>query len=239
MKYEAILKHLEYAKSAKRNAPQKLSVLHFADLIDFVCSNVILDGSNLSRLEIQNAIEGDLPVTSTLGENQMIENYVDVFDYFKKSLSMNYLDEHVFLKLYHLLTKEYPSYRNRNRVVAKFGYMPPNSTRVSKLLAKLFNAYFRHASDKTDNKLLTAAYLHAEIIKISPFNAANDSIARVAMYYFLMQTGFPPPLLECSDKEYIDSMHTYIHYGKINDFYAILENAMYEKLIKVTKLLDH
>lgn len=119
-------------------------------------------------------------------------------------------------------------YRNYNVRITGAGFTPPDWTEVRNNM-KWFMADFE--SKKSDlNVIELASYVHAEFVRIHPFQDGNGRTARLLLNFMLMKAGYQPVIIEAKDRPvYYESLNDYAAAGNLENFYSFILNK--EKFI--------
>ena len=218
--------------------PYKLETavaLRELDQLDHICNALILDGSEFSRAEIQNMIEGEIPKKASLKECLFVKNYLGLMDVIQDSLSLkSSLDIKLLKKFHSELTGQPSELRRSNSAVAEFKHVPPNHSLIEEKLNQLFQAVYNNDT----NEIRNAALIHYGILSVYPFEEYSEVIARVAMNYYLQEKGFLPVALGYNYKEYVSTMIECLRDNNDALFFWGLERAEYNKLTQVMQIVE-
>lgn len=112
-------------------------------------------------------------------------------------------------------------YRNYNVRITGAGFTPPDWTEVRNNM-KWFMADFE--SKKSDlNAIELASYVHAEFVRIHPFQDGNGRTARLLLNFMLMKAGYQPVIIEAKDRPvYYESLNDYAAAGNLENFYSFI-----------------
>ena len=205
------------------------------DQLDHICNALILDGSDFSRAEIQNMIDGEIPKTASLKECLFVKNYLGLIDVIQDSLSLkSSLDVKLLKKFHSEITGQQSELRRSNRAVAEFRHVPPNHSMIEEKLNQLFQMVYK--SDA--NEIRNASLIHYGILSIYPFEEYSEVMARVAMNYYLQEKGFLPVALGYNHKEYVSTMIECLRDNNDALFFWGLERAEYNKLTQVMQIVE-
>ena len=205
------------------------------DQLDHICNALILDGSDFSRAEIQNMIDGEIPKTASLKECLFVKNYLGLIDVIQDSLSLkSSLDVKLLKKFHSEITDQQSELRRSNRAVAELRHVPPNHSMIEEKLNQLFQMVYK--SDA--NEIRNASLIHYGILSIYPFEEYSEVMARVAMNYYLQEKGFLPVALGYNHKEYVSTMIECLRDNNDALFFWGLERAEYNKLTQVMQIVE-
>lgn len=205
------------------------------NMLDYICSAMILGGSPLSRGEIQGMMEGEMPRDASLKECIFVRNYMMLMDVIQNSLELNSsLDAKLLLKFHDILTGQKQGFRKSNQMVADYRHVPPHHSDVEAKLNQLFYSAYR----SRENELHNAARIHCGVLDIYPFEEYSGAMARLAMNYYLQEKGFLPVALGYNRDEYISTMTQCLKDRNDAIFYWGLERAEFNKLTQVIQMVE-
>ena len=100
-------------------------------------------------------------------------------------------------------------------------FIPPDWTEVRTAM-KWFMADFE--AKKSDlNSIELAAFIHAEFVRIHPFQDGNGRTARLLLNFMLMKAGYQPVIIEAKDRPaYYESLNDYAVTGNLENFYNLV-----------------
>ena len=91
------------------------------------------------------------------------------------------------------------SYRDSEVGIMGSDWKPPLERQVPHLMDELFLQYKRQKRSLHPVEL--ASWIHNRLVQIHPFSDGNGRSARLLMNWILMRNGFPPAIIEASNKE--------------------------------------
>lgn len=200
------------------------------NLVDWVYTSMRLDGSDISRDNVQRIVKGEFVVDVKVNDHSTIANYQEAIKYTYNIVGMKAeVDEKDLFNYYRIFSNsEYQGYRRTNPVLVSLDYNPPHPSEIEEQMELMFQWIRENGFE--NNPILKAAYLHNKLIEIYPFESYSEAIARMAMYSELIKNGYPPVLLNLSESEYNDAIRSYLKKENIQPMYAPLERAVYNKL---------
>jgi Fic family protein len=218
---------LDYRKPYTDEA---IRLINEINQVDWIFTSMRLDGSNISRDNVQRIVKGEFVVDVKVNDHSTITNYQEAIRYTYSIVGMKAeLDEKDLFNYYKILSNnETQGYRRTNPILLSLDYNPPHPSEIEEQMELLFQ--WIRENDFQNNPILKAAYLHNKIIEIYPYESYSESIARMAMYSELIINGYPPVLLNLSESEYYDAIRSYLKKEKIQPMYNPLERAVYNKL---------
>ncbi len=91
------------------------------------------------------------------------------------------------------------NYRDSEVIIGGSDWKPPLARQVPALMEELFNQYKKQKHSLHPVEL--ASWLHNRLVQIHPFSDGNGRTARILMNWILIRNGFPPAIIETSNKE--------------------------------------
>ena len=90
-------------------------------------------------------------------------------------------------------------YRDSEVGIGGSDWKPPSASKAPALMEELFKQYKKQKRSLHPVEL--ASWLHNRLVQIHPFSDGNGRTARLLMNWILMRNGFPPAIIEASNKE--------------------------------------
>lgn len=225
------MKQLEARKPFDRDIIEEIEALN---VVDWAYSCLNLNGSQVTKEAVSRIVSGQFVIEATVDEHSLIERHEDTLKEAINLLEMdNDLTENVLKRLCGKFMPEGESeYRRGNPVILTFRFNPVYSKDIQEEIRELFKwLYSDDVSPEINrNEILKAAYLHNRFIEIYPFEEFTEEMASIAMYYYLMQRGYPPFTIRFSQQEYYNSVSAYLKKNDIAPFYNCLERSIYNKI---------
>ncbi len=218
---------LENRKPYTKEAAEYIEELN---LVDWIYTSMRLDGSGISKSNVQKIVKGEFLVDVTVNDHAAIENYENAIKLAHDMVDMEIeLNEKYLFRFYQMLANPMKQeYRRTNPVLFMLDYNPPHPGEIEEQIEILFQ--WMYVNDFEHNPILRAAYLHNKLIETYPFETHSEAIARMAMYYELIRNGYPPVLLNLSESEYSAAIRSYLKKEEIQPLYEPLERGVYNKL---------
>lgn len=200
------------------------------NLTDWIYTSMKLDGSTISKLNVQKIVKGEFITDVTVNDHAAVSNYEKAirlaYDMSEMDIELN---EKYLFRFYQLLADpETLEYRRTNPVLVMMDYNPPHPSEIGEQIDILFQ--WVRENDFENNSILKAAYIHNKIIEVYPFETHSEAVARMAMYYILIENGYPPVQLNLSEQEYYSAIRGYLKKEDIQSIYEPLERGVYNKL---------
>ena len=197
---------------------------------DWIFSSLRIDGSSLTKVQIERIMKGEFFEDQPLSFHARIEKFNNLFsttqELLEMSFSFNKKILHTFANI--LAEDESDQYRRSNPVLVSLSYNPPHPAEIAEQIDILMTWFF--SDDMGTNPLRKAACLHNRIIEIYPFESVTEEVARAAMYYYLMENGYPTFDLNVSDSEYNRAVAAYLKNENIDPFYNVIERSLFTKM---------
>ena len=207
--------------------------------LDLVYGEILLEGLQISKTDVQSIIKGDYVVSCSISDHLVIRNYCDIINLFNEMISMgDELDEISLVRIYRIFTKNAEvAYRTNNPVVHSIDYIPPHFNDIENQMKLLFD--FIKSIEKTENKVVRAAYIHNKLIEIFPFEDSNFEIARLGMAYELYKNDLPLFMFDIKEQNYYEMVRKYLKTEDIGPLSEILYDLILKKqefLLSITNL---
>lgn len=226
---EKIAEKFVLLSKKKPFSPQIQRYLCGACRMEWIWCCLHLDGSAVSREQIEQIIEGGLVRDISLGEYSLIDRYWGLFRKIDTLLGLTTeLSETVLLKLYDELFPGNEGYRRGNPILLQWNYNPPHFKDVGDSMRELFHWYAR--AEYPGNPLMKAAVLHQKMMVLYPFGEDTGVMARLALLYHLMFCGLYPFMLNLSESEYNDTICLYLKDQDAGPLYRAVERGVYNRL---------
>lgn len=228
--YQEILSKKKELDNRKPYKPEIKEQIKKMELCDLVYTLLRLDGSDVTKDQVNHILEGELIIKATVNDHIAIKKYIEVLLFMDDLLAMDSEISCRILEQFHeiLCEGEGIKLRTSNPTLYTFDYNPPHWKEVDDLLKALIRWTYEEVSE--DNQILKAAYLHHKLIEIYPFEEYSESIARLILYYSLMREGYPIFELRLSESEYNVAVMKYLQDKDVQPFYRALERSIYNKL---------
>ena len=200
------------------------------NMLDWIHSSMRLDGSAISRAETEKILGGGFVEEASVDAHVLVERYSDMIDTANNRLAMS-----------DTLTKEMiagfqqklsggsgPCFRRENPVLLSIGHNPPHPSEIEEQMELLMNWFY--SDDMETNPLLKASCIHLRLIEIYPFDTYSEAVSRAAMYYYLMEKGYPPFEIRMKEQEYNLAVIEYLKRENAESFYREVERGVFNKM---------
>ena len=160
-----------------------------------------IEGNTLSIYEVKTLLVDKTSIGGKhLREIYEVVNHKKAFDYIKEHLEDD-LDENLIKDIHQILMDNiFPGgiYRNGNVRITGASFSPPSWETVRQEMKNFIEDY-KMKKEKTHTVEL-AAWVHAEFIRIHPFQDGNGRSARLLLNYILMKNGYLPIVIEAKNR---------------------------------------
>lgn len=197
---------------------------------DWIFSSLRIDGSSLTKAQIERIMKGEFFEDQPLSFHARIERFNNLFNTMQELLEMSFsFNKDLFHNFAGILADDASAqYRRSNPILVSLNYNPPHPAEIEEQINILMTWFF--SDDMATNPLKKAACLHNRIIEIYPFESITEEVARAAMYYYLMEHGYPTFDLNLSDNEYNVAVEAYLKHENIEPFYNVIERNLLTKM---------
>ena len=206
---------------------------------EWVYMNLRLSGSGLAKENIDTILDGGYILEGTIDEHLLIERLQELRTYIyrltdmKAELSMDILrDMHAILT-----GGGEEDFRKGHPVLLEYRYNPMMPSEIPGAVAGLIR--FAGQEVSAQNVFARAAMIHNRLLEIYPYKEGNALLARAAMYYFLVQRGYPMAAVDLSEQAYNDSIITYLKDGSCQTMEQALMTAALQRLTMMVRLTDY
>jgi len=204
--------------------------------LDWIHSSMRLDGSVLSRPETEIILKGGFIESANLNDHVLIERYADLIQAANDMLAIeSSINKEMIRTFWQKLSGAgEASYRKENPVLVSMNYNPPHPSEIEEQMDILMNWFY--SDDMESNPILKAACLHLIIIEVYPFDTFSEATARAAMYYYLMENGFPAFEIRMKEQEYNIAVMEYLKRENPGPFCREVENSLFNKMELLVQL---
>jgi Fic family protein len=217
------LRALRDAAIEKRNKLPGLVVEKFerAFIIEYTHHSTALEGNTLSLAEVKLILEDGSSVGGKpLRETYEVSNHEKAYVFVGRLISQGRkLDEEAIKDIHQLLMENIMPggiYRNCDVRITGAKHKPPKANDVfyqmKSFAADLYDKY-------AENAVVSAAWTHAEFVRIHPFADGNGRTARLLMNFRLLENDFLPVSIPRENRlAYYDALEAYDLDGDIFPF---------------------
>ena len=195
----------------------------------FVYSSLLVSGREVSKQDLVHALGGEIIPDFSVSLYMEIQKLAELFEDMKSCLAMQHsIDTKILARWAEILFGS-SEYRSSNAAIFKWGIIPCRFLEIDEHLGEVFKA--ARGMECIDK----AIYLHNEINRIYPFGKNSPEIALAAMYYTLMQGGYPMPTISVFQAEYDDMMQGY-YKSKSEEFALMTERIILDRLEQIVQI---
>ncbi len=204
--------------------------------IELTYTSNAIEGNTLTRQETALVVEDGITVAGkTMREHLEAVNHAEAWEYVKTLVTKTRqeLTEQDLLAIHRTILKGIdPSNAGGYRAVAVrlsgSEAILPNPAKVPTLMADFMEWL---TEDNPDHPAKIAGDAHYRLVKIHPFVDGNGRTARLLMELLLMQAVYPPAIISNTQRsQYIRSLETAHTTGSLNDYYALIFEAVEHSL---------
>lgn len=163
--------------------------------IEYTHNSTAIEGNTLSLIETKMVLEdGIAPNEKSLREIDEIRFHHNAFEYIKKQALAKPLDEEIIKDIHERVLPVDGIgglYRTIPVYIRGAEHVPPNPKRVREFMKFFIEDFQKKQQLEPAEK---AAWLHAEFVKIHPFQDGNGRTGRLMMNYSLIGDGYPPTI---------------------------------------------
>ena len=192
----------------------------------------------LSPSEIQTMLKGGSVGNRSLEEHIRIQNYAEMTRYVQGVLPLkDKVDRRLIEQINCILcTGETGEvvYRKRSTVLNEFRITPMAPDEINEGLEKAIRRY--HVAYRDLNPVQRACLIHNEILRVYPFDDANEATARSLMNFELMASGLVPITFTMDLEKYRRGINTYINRNDGIPFYNLI---LQEEIDRYGVLMDY
>lgn len=206
---------------------QTLSSLREKMILEWTYHTNAIEGNTLTLSETKIVLEGITVGGKSMQEHLEAINHKEAILYLDTLVQRKeVLTEWDIKNLHQLVLKNIdPShagaYRHENVVISGANHIPPPHYLLKEQMEKLIVEY-REWQDL--HPIIRASLVHGEFVKIHPFIDGNGRTARLLMNFELMKAGYPPAIIDISQRlNYylaLDKAHTKGQYTELIDLVA-------------------
>lgn len=207
--YERIIKKKNELEQLKPFDPSAFHKLQETFRVDLTYNSNAIEGNSLSLSETKLVLEEGIAIGGkSLNEHLEVTNHSKAIDFVESLVAKHEITENDVLNIHALiLDRINPQnagfYRSGGVRISGTDYTPPKAAKVPELMKEVY----RLLNAKSGEAIETAAIIHQKFVDIHPFIDGNGRTARLLLNLYLMRNGYPPIILQQSErKKYIRSI---------------------------------
>ena len=191
--------------------------------VDWIYMNLSLDGSPLTRDNVEGILQGEMVLTGRIMDHVLIEK-LDCLRSEMYALAGRGvpLSDRLAARFAQILADgetEAAELRKSTPTLQQFSYTPFLAADIKPALDQLMAVTEQRG--EFDNPFMKAARLHNGFMAIWPYRENNEVIARALAEYYLIRQGMPMIPLAMTESEYNGA---FVQYTKDNDNSALAEH---------------
>ena len=225
-------------------APEKQKYFEDVERLQWIYNNLVLEGSSLTKHQIQDVMEGTIPQNVAIEEPIMVEALRSAFDemYFLAEKGVKPCMEMVGY-FNHLITghdRDIP-YRKTSLMVHHWDYVAPHPAELPEKMTEL-DSLFKEAEGidaMTEACFEMAEKIHNKVIEVMPYGEKDGLLARVMTSYFLMEKGYPAVAPDMKEQEYNESVIKVLKTRELQGLGEFLKKEVLEHLDLMIQLTAH
>ena len=226
---------------------------------EWLWRNVRLEGTGLSRGQVEAAASGEIVLGGSVGEHLLLAVVNALPDKLwawagmKREPDLNLIAELAgetgaaedvgsrYGAADAAVGAEKAGYRRRNLVIHEFNYTPPLPAEIPGRMEEAGKALVEAVRTEAASEecFICAARIHNMIAEISPYGRKDRLLARSVAAYYLIFKGYPLVTFDMSESAYNKMIEIYIRTGRNEDCAAALAKAVLERLRLMARLTGY
>lgn len=216
-------------------SPEKQSYFSEIEKLDWIYNNMAIEGSSLTKNQIEDMLRGMMPQNILIEEPILIErlNFLidKLYSFAEKSVK---LDLSAISYIHHILTgeDEEVDYRKKHIIMHQWDYCAIHPADIPDEM-KSFEAMLIRANDAdamTEECFEYAEKIHNNIVRILPYGEKDGLLARVVATYYLMEKGYPAVTPNVKEQEYNRQVEKSLKTGELQGFNEMLKKEVMDRL---------
>lgn len=214
-------------------APQTKEYINHLERVDWIYMNMNLDGSPLTRENVESILNGEMVRSGSIMDHVLIER----LDILRNEIYAKERDRQIvsaglaadFSVCLSDCSKDFDEIlRKSTPTLQVYSYTPVHPADILKhLMVFLGEAVIER---EFDDHFVKAAHIHNGFLKIYPFRENNEVIARALMEYYLIKKGYPMVPVTMSESEYNSAFVDYLRTGDSTPLAEHLMKAVHDRL---------
>ena len=195
-------------------------------LVEFTHDATSIEGNTLTLIETKMILaDAIVPAETTLRELDEVRGHAYAWQFVKDCVKGNVpLSENIIKDIHERVIPARGAggiYRDVPVYIRGAQHVPPNPRKVWDAMK---NFAYRMEHDTFASPIEKAAWLHAEFVKIHPFQDGNGRTARLMMNYHLLANDFPPTSIKLKNREeYFSALEEYAMQDSLTAFSSLLQ----------------
>lgn len=206
--------------------------------LDWIYMNLRLDGSPLSREEVEKILGGEMVINGRIMDHVLVERLGELrrelYDLMQRGLDIS---PELIRNIAAKAGADSREFRKTTPQLVEYDYTPVLPAEIPGTMSE-FLAFAGHR-DEFENPFEKAAGLHNRLLAIYPFKEGNQIAARALMEYYLLREGFPMAYLDMSESEYNGAFCDYCRSGSSKSLADLLTKAVLDRLELMIQLTGY
>ena len=206
--------------------------------LDWIYMNLRLDGSPLSREEVEKILGGEMVINGRIMDHVLVERLGELrrelYDLMQRGLDIS---PELIRNIAAKAGADSREFRKTTPQLVEYDYTPVLPAEIPGTMSE-FLAFAGHR-DEFENPFEKAASLHNRMLAIYPFKEGNQIAARALMEYYLLREGFPMAYLDMSESEYNGAFCDYCRSGSSKSLADLLTKAVLDRLELMIQLTGY
>lgn len=207
---------------------------------EWIFMHLRLSGSRLSQAEVEEIRSGGCILQATVEDHLMIQRLAELRQYIYRLTDMKAdMGLQVLRDMHRIVTggDGREDFRKSSPVLLEYGCTPMLPADIPQAMEELA-AYCRGREEGAAG-FMKAARVHNRLIEIYPFREGSEILARAAMYYCLVQQGYPLAPLTWSETEYNRRVMDYLKGGTSQTLAEELVRTVHRKLELMIQMISY
>lgn len=206
--------------------------------LDWIYMNLRLDGSRLSRGDVEKILVGEPVMNGRIMDHVLVENLNELrgelYDLAQRGLDVS---PELIRIIAAKAGADVTEFRKSTPQLVEYGYTPVLPAEIPGAMNE-FMAFAGHR-DEFENPFEKAAGLHNRLLAIYPFKEGNQIGARALMEYYLLQQGLPMAYVDLSESQYNSAFSDYCSSGNSKPLADLLAKAVLDRLELMIQLTGY
>ena len=206
--------------------------------LDWIYMNLRLDGSPLSREEVEKILGGEMVINGRIMDHVLVERLGELrrelYDLVQRGLDVS---PELIRIIAAKAGADSTEFRKTTPQLVEYDYTPVLPAEIPGAMSDFLA--FAGRRDEFENPFEKAASLHNRMLAIYPFKEGNQIAARALMEYYLLREGFPMAYLDMSESEYNGAFCDYCRSGSSKSLADLLTKAVLDRLELMIQLTGY
>lgn len=202
-------------------------------MVEFTHDSTSIEGNTLTLIQTKMILTDRItPAEISLKELDEVRGHASAWEFVKECVKNGTpLSENIIRDIHeHVVPVRGVGgmYRSIPVYIRGAQHVPPNPVKIRDEMGNYaYNMEQRVFPDEIEK----AAWLHADLVRIHPFQDGNGRTARLVMNYHLMANGYPPTSIKLKNRErYFAALEEYSLHRELKPFKTLLYQNMDKEL---------